>query len=238
MNRSILNIAHRGASAVFPENTLAAFRGAIEMGAHLCELDVQYTADHALVVIHDDTVDRTTDGTGAVANLMLTQLKRLDAGWLFRDKGRGGERISTLDEVFAATIGRCGLNIELKTIGCEREVAGLIRKWHAAETAMVSSFEYEALRTLHKIDSNVRLAVLAEKNPAEMLDEATRLHAYSVNPRFDMVTPELCARAHALGLKILPWTVDVPELMRLLIEYGVDGIMTDHPDLLRDVLSA
>src|SRR5262249_51516845 len=121
-----LNIAHRGDSKSHPENTLAAFRAAVEIGVDMCELDVQLTRDGALVVIHDDTVNRTTDGKGAVADLTLDEIRKLDAGARFAGGARG-ERIPTLEEVFSATRGRCGLNVELKVAGAERKVAQLIR---------------------------------------------------------------------------------------------------------------
>jgi len=230
MKRSILNIGHRGASRDFPENTIAAFRAAIDAGAQMCELDVQLTGDGAVVVIHDDTVDRTTDGRGAVAQLSLAHLKRLDAG--------RGERIPTLDEVFAATAGKCGLNIELKAGKVEREVADLMRKWDAVDTSMVSSFDWDKLAAIHEIDSGLRIGVLEEKNALAMLEKAAQLQAYAINPRFDIVTPELCDDAHSRGLKVLVWTVDTPEAMRLQIGYGVDGIMTNYPARLREVLAA
>ncbi len=116
----MLNIAHRGASGTFPENTLSAFRAAIDAGADMCELDVQLTRDGTVVVIHDDTVDRTTDGNGEVAELTLEEIKRLDAGAKFKGGALKDERIPTLDEVFALTTGKCGLNIELKGAGVEQ----------------------------------------------------------------------------------------------------------------------
>src|SRR5437899_11534085 len=112
----VLNIAHRGASAHFPENTLAAFAAAIRAGADMCELDVQKTADDALVVIHDETIDRTTDGRGRVDRLTLEAIKRFDAG-VWRDARFMNERIPTLREVIDLTAGRCELNIELKAKG-------------------------------------------------------------------------------------------------------------------------
>lgn len=229
MNRSILNIAHRGASGRLPENTVAAFLGAIDEGAAMCELDVQITRDGAVVVIHDDTVDRTTNGHGKVAEMTLAEIKRLDAG--------SGERIPTLDEVLAATAGRCALNIELKEAGCETEVLAAMRKWNALGGSMVSSFDWSALEMLRKLDPAVRIGVLAEKDSPAMLERAVRLNAVAVNPRYDLVTPDLCAVAHARGLMVLAWTVDVPEMMRMLVGYGVDGIMTNYPGRLRDVLS-
>jgi glycerophosphoryl diester phosphodiesterase len=238
MKSSILNIAHRGASGTAPENTLAAFRAAIAAGATMCELDVQPTRDHALVVIHDDTVDRTTDGQGAVAEMTLAELKRLDAGVRFKDGPRHGEQIPTLDEVFAATAGQCALNIELKAGQLENELVALMRKWNALGTSMVSSFDWGALARIREVEVAVRVGVLAEKNLPQMFDAAARLSAYAINPRFDLVTPELCNTAHARGLKVLVWTVDAPELMRLLVGCDVDGIMTNYPARLQEVLSA
>jgi glycerophosphoryl diester phosphodiesterase len=237
MKPSVLNIAHRGASGTAPENTLAAFRAAIAAGAAMCELDVQPTRDHAVVVIHDDTVDRTTDGRGAVKEMTLAELKRLDAGARFSGAPRRDEPIPTLDEVFAATADRCALNIELKSGQVEKEVVALMRKWKALETSMVSSFDRVRLARVRELEVAVRIGVLAEKNVERMLDTAARLSAYAVNPRYDLVTSELCDTAHARGLKVLVWTVDAPELMRLLIGCGVDGIMTNYPARLQEVLS-
>jgi len=234
MKRPILNIAHRGASGRLPENTIAAFRAAIDAGAVMCELDVQSTRDNALVVIHDKTVDRTTDGSGAVAKMTLAEIKRLDAGARFKDGAGRGERIPRLDEVFAATAGKCGLNIELKAVGVEREVAVLISKWNAAETAMVSSFDWRALETMRALDRSIRIGVLGEEDVPKMFDAAARLGAYAINPRFDLATRDFCETAHGRGLKVLVWTVDAPEAMRVLIDNGVDGIITDYPERLRE----
>jgi glycerophosphoryl diester phosphodiesterase len=233
MTRSVRNIAHRGASGTFPENTLAAFRAAIEAGAQMCELDVQLTCDRAVVVMHDDTVDRTTDGHGAVADLTLEELKRLDAGARFKDGARRGERVPTLDEVFEAVAGRCALNVELKEAGFERKVAAIMRKWRATGDSMVSSFDWHALEAMRTVDPEIRAGVLAEKDPKKLIGAAVRMRAYSVNPRFDMVTREFCERAHQDGLMVLTWTVDAPELMRYLIDAGVDGIMTNYPERMR-----
>ena len=237
MKPLVLNIAHRGASGTSPENTLAAFRAAIAAGAAMCELDVQATRDHALVVIHDDTVDRTTDGQGAVKEMTLAELKRLDAGIRFRGGLQRKEPIPTLDEVFAATAGQCALNIELKSGQVEKEVVASMRKWKALETSMVSSFDWGRLARTRELEDAVRIGVLAEKNVQGMFDAAARLSAYAINPRFDLVTAELCDMAHARGRKVLVWTVDAPELMHVLIGWGVDGIMTNYPARLQEVLS-
>ena len=235
MRRNILNIAHRGASGRFPENTLRAFRAAADAGAVMCELDVHLTRDGAAVVIHDETVDRTTDGRGKVAAMTLAEIKRLDAG-VHRGAEFAGDRIPTLDELFEAMRGRCALNIELKGEGVERQACELMRKHRALEASMLSSFEWDALARACTIEPTVRIGLLAEKEPERLIAEAVPMRAFAINPRFDMVSATLCDKAHRSGLNVYAWTVDAPEVMRMLIGYGVDGIMTNCPERLQQVL--
>ena len=232
----MLNIAHRGASGTHPENTLAAFLAACDDGAQMCELDVQATRDGAVVVMHDDTVDRTTDGHGAVAQLSLAEIQRLDAGAKF-DARFAGARVPTLDDVFRATRGKLSLNIEIKEGAVERQVCELMRAHDVLSTSMVSSFEWKALEAVRAIVPAIRVALLAEKNPAALLDAASAMRAHAVNPRYDLADVAFCREAHARGLAVLVWTVDVPAAMRTLIDAGVDGIMTNYPARLRDVLA-
>jgi glycerophosphoryl diester phosphodiesterase len=230
VRRLALNIAHRGASGTFPENTLSAFRAAIEAGADMCELDVQLTRDGAVVVIHDDTVERTCDGAGTVAKLTLAELKRFDAGAKFQNGRIRGEHIPTLDEVFAVTADKCGLNIELKVKGVEARVAEIIRRNNALETALVSSFDWKSIIKLHEIDAAVRFGLLAEEKPQLLLGTAIQMKAESINPRDDMITAEMCDAAHAHGIKVITWTVNASGAMRTLIDLGVDGIITNFPE--------
>ncbi len=202
----------------------------------MCELDVRSTRDGAVVVIHDETVDRTTNGHGAVADLTLEEMQCLDAGIKFGAKFQG-ERIPTLEEVMKAVRGRLGLNIEIKEGAVERQVCELMRSCDALATSMVSSFEWKALEKVSAIDPDIRIGLLAEKNPDALIDAASAMHAYAVNPRFDLADTAFCEKAHARGLKVLVWTVDAPEAMRILIAAGVDGIMTNYPARLRDVLA-
>lgn len=232
----MLNIAHRGASGTFPENTLSAFRAAIDAQADMCELDVQLTRDGAVVVIHDDTVERTTDGKGEVAELTLAELQRLDAGARFRDGAVKGERIPTLDEVFAVTAGRCGLNIELKAGGLEHQVAQIMQARDAFSGSIVSSFDWQYLKKIQQLHFNIRIALLADEKPVDLMINAVAMRAYSINPRWDMVTADLCKAAHERSLKVYTWTVDADARMRALMECGVDGIMTNYPERLRTVL--
>jgi len=230
----VLNIAHRGASGRFPENTLKAFGAAIDAGAQMCELDVQLTSDGALVVIHDDTVDRTTDGRGPVRAMTLYELKRLDAG-IRHGRDFRGERIPTLEEVIALADGRCGLNIELKGAGVERKVCEAIITHHALSTAMVSSFDWDALAIVRHFQPRVRVGLLASRWPARLVGAAFEMKAEAINPRSDIVTEDLCIAAHERSLSVYPWTVDEPHEMRRLIAFGVDGIMTNYPERLHEL---
>lgn len=231
----MLTIAHRGASARYPENTLRAFAAAVEAGADMCEFDVRMTHDGEVVVIHDATVNRTTGGRGTVAAMDLTALKRLDAGARFGVRFRG-ERIPTLDEVAAALGGRCGMDIELKASGLERAVCEIVRRRGLVDSTVVSSFEWNQLKAVAEAEPQMRLVPLANKDPAALLDAASAIRAHAIAPRFDLVRPELCAEAHRRGLKVLTWTVDRRHTMRRLIAAGADGIMTNYPDRLRRVL--
>jgi glycerophosphoryl diester phosphodiesterase len=232
----VLNIAHRGASGTFPENTLSAFRAAIEARAAMCELDVQLTRDGAVVVIHDETVDRTTDGHGEVAELTLAELKRLEAGAKFKGGAIKGERIPTLDEVFSVTSGKCALNIELKVAGLERQVAQIMSARNAFDDSIVSSFDWEWLKKIQQIDGRVRIGLLTDDKPVDLMMNAVAMRAYAINPHFEIVTADLCIAAHQRGFKVYTWTVDSEPKMRALIESGVDGIMTNYPERLRAVM--
>jgi glycerophosphoryl diester phosphodiesterase len=232
----VLKIAHRGASGNFPENTVCAFRAAIDAGAEMCELDVQLSRDGAIVVIHDETVERTTDGKGEVAELTLEELKRLDAGAKFKGGAVKGERIPTLDEVFSVTSGKCGLNIELKAGGLEHQVAQIMQTRNALADSIVSSFDWEYLKNIQQLHFNIRVGLLAEEKPVDLMMNAVAMRAHSINPRWDMVTSDLCKAAHERGLKVYTWTVDADARMRALIACGVDGIMTNYPERLRKVV--
>jgi len=234
---SLLNIAHRGASGEFPENTLPAFAAAIEAGAQMCELDAQLTRDGAAIVIHDETVDRTTNGTGAVAAMSLAEIRRLDAGVTFGARF-AGTLVPTLQEVLTLVRGRCALNVELKSAGVEREVCRLLREHEALSSTLVSSFDWDALAQARRLEPALRLSVLADRSPDAMFETAQRLGASSVNPRVNLVTEALVARAHRGGFKVLVWTVDNAAKIDQMIELGVDGIMTNYPARLAARLRA
>jgi glycerophosphoryl diester phosphodiesterase len=232
MRRGVLNIAHRGASGDFPENTLCAFNAAITAGAAMCELDVQRTADDVLVVIHDDTLERTTDGDGSVAGSSAAALQRLDAG-RWRGPQFAGEHPPTLREVFELVRGRCALNVELKAGGIAAPICELIHEWQAEKSTLVSSFDWPAIAEVRRIAPEIPTGLLANRTVRRALATATTMGVAALNPRHDLVDRELCAAAHQRGLKVYTWTVDDPAVMRRLIDVGVDGIMTNYPARLR-----
>jgi len=232
----LLNIAHRGASGEFPENTLRAFSAAIDAGAQMCELDVQLTCDGAAVVIHDDSVDRTTDGRGAVASMSLEQIRRLDAGRRFGARF-AGERVPTLAEVIELTRGKCALNVELKGAAVEAEVCRLLQAYDVVGDTIVSSFDWNALAAARKIDPALPLGVLTDRRGDAMLQAAARLNAVSVHPRYDLVSAALVEKAHREGFKVLVWTIDNVARMRRMIRLGVDGIMTNYPARLAALMA-
>jgi glycerophosphoryl diester phosphodiesterase len=234
----MLMIAHRGASALYPENTLRAFIAAAELGADMCEFDVRMTRDREVVVIHDATVNRTTNGRGRVAAMNAVAIKRLDAGVRFGAEFRD-ERIPTLAEVAEALGGRqCGMDVELKERGLETRVCEILRGCAATQSAIVSSFDWDQLKIVAQEEPALRLALLGEKAPPALLEAAAAMHAFAVAPRFDIADVALCAEAHRRGLAVYVWTVDDAPTMRRLAAAGVDGIMTNDPKRLRELAAS
>jgi len=246
-----LNIAHRGASAAAPPNTLAAFEKAIELGADGIEFDVHFSADGVPVVIHDFTVDATTDGSGRVADLTLAQLKQLDAGTRF-DPAFTGERIPTLDEVLEAVSGRRGwggellLNIELKTTspgdnGLERAVITLVEQHSLSRRVLFSSFNPFSLRRAKRIAPHIPAGLLYDQGLSLPLRRAwlAFLAPHEArHPHYKMVDARYMAWARRRGYRVNTWTVDDPAEMRRLVGLGVNGIITNVPDVLRSVLES
>jgi glycerophosphoryl diester phosphodiesterase len=235
---AMLTIAHRGASTLYPENTLRAFVAAAELGADMCEFDVRMTRDGEIVVIHDATVNRTTDGRGRVAAMSAAEIEQLHAGVRFGAEFRG-ERIPTLAKV-AAALGerRCGMDVELKARGLEARVCEVLRGCGAIETAIVSSFDWDQLKIVVAQEPALRIALLGEKAAATLLEAAAAVRAFAIAPRFDIVDAALCAEAHRRSLAVYVWTVDDAPAMRRLIAAGVDGIMTNNPQQLRELVAA
>ncbi len=224
--KRIIKIAHRGASAYEPENTLRAFEEAIRLGADMIELDVRLSKDRELVVIHDNRLERTTNGFGFVGDKTLAELKTLDAG--------RGEKIPTLREVLNTTKGRTRLVIELKEEGTEEPALDLIRESGSADEVIVVSFSPVILREVKELSgANISIKTGAiyfmSANPIRMAKESS---ADAIAPYHHFVTKRLVKEAHKNNLIVIPWTVDSKSRAQKLIEMGVDGIVSNRPDLI------
>jgi glycerophosphoryl diester phosphodiesterase len=236
-----LVLAHRGASAYAPENTLAAFNLAFDLGADGIELDVTLTQDGVVVVIHDDTVDRTTNGHGAIKAMTLAEVKQLDASFKF-EKQRG-ERIPTLAEALSA-VKRGIVNIELKsttlkTDGIEAATLAVIAETRAADRVIISSFNPFALYRMAQLNPRLPRGLLYSANLPLYLRRAwlrPLARPTALHPDYSMVTREYVTWAHAKGYKVNTWTVDDPDEMKRLVELGVDAIITNKPDVLRQIV--
>lgn len=230
---SFLNIAHRGASGHEPENTLAAFEKAVKLGADMIEIDVHICKSGEPVVIHDTTLKRTTNGRGRVARKTLEELKTLDAG--------KGQTIPTLQEVLDCIRRRVRVNIELKKPDTAEAVAHIIdeyvrhHRWYYADF-LISSFSEDALRTFHQIQPNVPIGLItkdAHKYPPRLAEE---LQAYSIHPHYQWMPDQLIAYAHDDGQKVFPYTINDAQDIIALYRKGVDGVITDMPDIVQSIL--
>ncbi len=236
--KSWLRIAHRGASGHAPEHTRAAFELAVAQGAQMVELDVRLTADGELVVFHDDTLERTTNGVGKVSEKTWAQLRDLDAGsWFGRQFA--GERLLLLQEVLRLLAGRVLLNVELKEHASKASLLlpallSRLGEEGAEQRVVVSAFDWELLAKLRAYDPGVRIGILWHE-PSRTEDVwrfAEQIGAYSVHPLWLLVEPGLIAAAHERGLQVFTWTVNDPAQVRSQVALGVDGVISDYPDRL------
>ncbi|MEW5786121.1 MAG: glycerophosphodiester phosphodiesterase family protein, partial [Bacillota bacterium] len=240
----VLNWGHRGAPEAAPENTLSAFTAAVALGAHGVELDVMLSADGEIVVIHDYVLDKTTDGTGPVKDYELAELKRLDAGSWFSDEF-AGERIPTLQEVIDALDRSVFLNIEIKsespaTDGLEEAVVQAIARNDLYERVIVSSFNPISLLRVKLADKRIDVGLIYAPDLASYLSEGwfiPILRPEALHPRFDMVDEEYMAWAHKKGFRVNVWTVDEAADMARLLDLGVDGIITNRPEIVQQLLA-
>ncbi|HEC99906.1 MAG TPA: glycerophosphodiester phosphodiesterase [Proteobacteria bacterium] len=216
-------MGHRGAKALEPENTLLSIRRAMEIGVDAVEIDVHLTKDKEVVVIHDSTVDRTTNGKGPVGSYTLEEVKKLDAG--------KGERIPTLEEVIGLVRGRMKLIIELKEVGIEDKVVGLINKHSLCGSAYVISFWHMAVKRVKEMDSRIRTGVLLVGCPVDTcIARSASADALVMNYAF--VNKEFVYKAHQESLKVFIWNIDDPNMLKPYVDMGVDGIGSNDPRIL------
>ena len=220
-------IGHRGACGHAPENTRASFAKALEFGVDGVEFDIQLSHDDEPMVIHDATLDRTTNGRGKVRDSSYAQLQLLDAG--------GGERIPHLNDVFAVIDKKCDLMIELKTDAVEA-VEKIIREqvasgWHYAQL-WAFAFDHALLTKMHKLNSRVQICASFEQYPTDLARTKQDTGATAIGPCLDIVDAALMQDASALSLQIITWTVNSPAAIKRAKTLGIDGIISDFPERL------
>ncbi|WP_432975109.1 glycerophosphodiester phosphodiesterase [Dactylosporangium sp. CA-233914] len=226
-------IAHRGFSAVYPENTLTAFRAAMELAVESIEFDVHLTADDELVVIHDHTLDRTTSGTGAVSQLTLEDIQRHNAAAGF---DLPAEPVPTLGAVLDLLGGRTRLNINVKPENSTRKrlidgVVKAIGQRDLADTAYIAG-EEESLRLARQLNLDAGLCNLDVEPAATLLKRSVAIGCELIQPGHAVVSKDMVTAAHEAGVEVNVFWADEPAEMRRLISMGVDSILTNRPDVL------
>lgn len=239
-------IGHRGASAYYPENTLSAIKAAYEMGAEMVEFDVLLSKDGVPVVIHDETLDRTTNGKGKVEDYTLEELKKMDAGSWFGEEHKG-EPIPTLEEVIQFAKGKIALNIEIKTEavtdsvrnGIEEKALKLVQQYEMEDYVLFSSFDYRAIAHLRELNVNISTALLYERSqsggrmPAELVDDY-RANAFNCSKR--QFSKKWARDTGEHKIPVFVYTINSEREMKKIISRGASGIFSDKPDLLKQVV--
>ncbi len=233
-------IGHRGASGHAPENTMASFRRAVELGATFIETDLRLSHDARFVAIHDATLDRTTNGRGLVRDFTLEQLRQLDAGSWFAPEF-AGERVPTIEEILVfARETDVVFYLEIKhegTWGVHHAMASALRAAdEAAAHCVVISFDARTLENLRRLDTTLMMGLLFEKAMPDAIAKAQKIGARQILPRADLVTREMVEEAHRADMQLATWTVNENTEMRAMIAMGVNGIMTNYPDRLCAVI--
>ena len=245
--KKTLNIAHRGFSGQYPANTLIAYRKAVDVKADVIELDVLCSRDGEIVTIHDTNVDHTTNGTGRVGDLSLQELKTLDAGSWFSPRFKG-EAIPTLRETFEAlqaTPVKFCIEIKGDTIEEARYVAQqtvkIIEAYNLSQRCMFASFKPEALTVVQHLLPQVPTAFVPDKastlSARELCAQVVNMGAAILSQRYQQLTPELVTETHHHGISLWAWTVNTESDMRSMLELGIEGIITNHPEILQHLLS-
>lgn len=237
-------IAHRGYSSRYPENTLSAIRAAVEAGADMVEIDVQLTKDGALVIMHDDSVYRTTNGSGLVKDLTLEQIRMFDAGVKF-DPKFAGERVPTLDEALEAVQGKAMLNIEVKNAGSEasrklmaEKLSEAIARYNYAAHVQVMAFDSDFMREMRQKTPTISMAMLAVTNSFNLkLRQAGNLKMDGLNLLHGAISQGEVRDIHKAGLRTNVYTVNRQASMLKALRKGVDGLITDYPEVAAAALN-
>jgi glycerophosphoryl diester phosphodiesterase len=233
-------IGHRGAAGEAPENTLASFQLALTQGADGIELDIHLTKDGEIVVCHDPTIDRTTNGSGYIVGMEADDIKRFDAGGWFSQQ-YAGESIPTLTEVFDLVPDDIMINIEIKYAyqgQLETQLLNFLRKRNRLEHVVISSFDHKCMQRIKKAEPAVKVGLLYVANLFDHAGYASQLGVdiYSIHPHYQLIENDDVLNAKAAGLRTFPFTINLEEDFRKMIEYGVTGIITDFPAKLVQLL--
>jgi glycerophosphoryl diester phosphodiesterase len=221
----MLRIGHRGARAYAPENTLASFKKALEIGVDAVELDVRKTKDNQIVVIHDADVKRTTNGEGLVSELTLKEIKNLSAE---------GEKISTLEETLDFLDKRVKVFVELKETGIEEQVLSIVHAKSLEKNVVITSFLEDALKKVRELDKDIETGLIYAKH-TNPIKAALELKANYLFALYRFTHTANVQKAHENGLKVVVWTINNPEEVEEYAKKGVDGIASDKPDILMSV---
>lgn len=221
--RDVLVMGHRGSPKAAPENTLKSFQMAMQAGADMVEVDVRRTADDYLVCMHDPNVSSTTNGVGMVEELSLKEIKSLDAG--------EGQEVPLLGEVFDLVQGKIGINIDIKSVGVEKHVVDLIIERRMLDYAIISSFFLMSLEIVKDLNKEVKTGALFQLGMNDAVKNTLNVGADAIHPVLSDVTLELVELAHREGLKVNVWGVDDEASMLQMLEWDVNGIITDFPEI-------
>ena len=225
----VVVIGHRGAMAYEVENSMSSFEAGLKMGAQMLEFDVHLSKDGEVIVMHDERVGRTTNGRGLISHLTLKEIKAM--------KLKNGEKIPTLHEVLERFKGKCQFNVEIKGKGVNLSAYEVVKKLDMVDDVLFSSFSGPVLLKIKSKDKNVRLACLSNESKINVIKIAKNLKAEAIHPKNNITTKKLILNAKVEGLEVNVWTVNRPSRMKKLIEWGVDGIFTNKPDVLMKVLN-
>jgi len=229
-NSKPLVIGHRGAMGHETENTLASVQKAMELGVDMIEIDVFNISSGETVVFHDEKVDRLSNSTGNIEEYNIVQVRQLTL--------QGGHKIPMLQDVLKLMNNEVALNIELKGGGTANRVNHIVnyyieKEGWSLENFVISSFKWDELRAIRNINKDIKIAVLTEKDPLEAIEVAKELNAVAINPHFKALTRENTAKIQSEGFKVYTWTVNEPEDIKRMIEFGVDGIITNYPERVK-----
>lgn len=235
-------IAHRGFSGRFPENTLRSFREALKLPVDAIELDVRRTKDGVLVVIHDETIDRTTNGKGRVCDLTWDEIRRLDAG-SWKGSDFAGERIPKLDEALRLINGQVVVFLEIKEPDTAPQVVDVLRQLDAFSWVKIGSFHPQAISSVRGLAPEIPCSLIGsakvgatEETFAQFVKEALRSGANSVTVNYAGLTPERIRYCHQRCIFVGTWTVNDAETAKRMVKMGVDAVASDHPDIVLSVL--